>query len=86
MSDCICILCIPRIPGFGEYWLDPVDRDYRVHHEHPDAEADFERIRAELRDRLDRCTDHDHGLAFGWLADNHPDLVREALDETGAPS
>ena len=44
------------------------------------------RIRAELRDRLDRCDDHDHGAAFGWLADNHPDLVREALDETGAPS
>ena len=41
--------------------------------------------RAELRDRLDRCTDADHGAAFGWLCDNHPDLVREALDETGAP-
>ena len=50
------------------------------------SERDDARIRAELRDRLDRCTDHDHGLAFGWLADNHADLVREALDETGAPS
>ena len=48
-------------------------------------EADIARVRRELADRLDRCTDHDHGLAFGWLADNHPDLVREALDETGAP-
>ena len=43
-------------------------------------------FRAELRDRLDRCDDYDHGAAFGWLADNHPDLVNEALDETGAPS
>lgn len=50
------------------------------------AERDAARVRAELRDRLDRCDDHDHGAAFGWLADNHPDLVREALDETGAPS
>ena len=49
-------------------------------------ERDLARIRAELRDRLDRCTDADRGAAFGWLADNHPDLVREALDETGAPS
>ena len=48
--------------------------------------ADEARIRAELRDRLDRCDDNDHGAAFGWLCDNHPDLVREALDETGAPS
>ena len=48
--------------------------------------ADEARVRAELRDRLDRCTDADHGAAFGWLCDNHPDLVREALDETGAPS
>jgi len=47
--------------------------------------ADEARIRAELRDRLDRCNDNDHGAAFGWLTDNHPDLVREALDETGAP-
>ena len=50
------------------------------------VERDEARIRAELRDRLDRCTDADHGAAFGWLCDNHPDLVREALDETGAPS
>lgn len=47
---------------------------------------DTARIRRELGDRLDRCTDHDHGAALGWLTDNHPDLVREALDETGAPS
>ena len=47
---------------------------------------DENRIRAELRDRLDRCDDHDGWLAFGWLSDNHPDLVCEALDETGAPS
>ena len=50
------------------------------------AERDARNIRAELRDRLDRCTDADHGAAFGWLCDNHADLVREALDETGAPS
>lgn len=48
--------------------------------------ADLVRIYAELRDRLARCTDHDQGLAFGWLCDNHADLVNEALDETGAPS
>ena len=58
----------------------------RVHAQHDDAEADLARIRAELRDRLDRCDDHDHGAALGWLCDNHPDLVNEALDETGAPS
>ena len=50
------------------------------------TERDARNVRAELRDRLDRCTDADHGAAFGWLADNHADLVREALDETGAPS
>ena len=50
------------------------------------AERDARNFRAELRDRLDRCDDHDHGAALGWLSDNHPDLVREALDETGAPS
>ena len=50
------------------------------------VERDEARVRAELRDRLDRCDDHDHGAALGWLTDNHPDLVNEALDETGAPS
>ena len=60
------------------------------HRGHPSlmrrARRDTDRVRSELRDRLDRCTDADHGAAFGWLADNHADLVREALDETGAPS
>lgn len=55
--------------------------DYLKH-----LDADTARIRRELGDRLDRCTDTDHGAALGWLTDNHPDLVREALDETGAPS
>ena len=49
-------------------------------------EADIARVRLELTDRLARCTDADQGLAFGWLCDNHADLVNEALDETDAPS
>ena len=57
-----------------------------VHRTHDTAERDLARIRNELRDRLDRCDDHDQGAALGWLSDNHPDLVNEALDETGAPS
>jgi hypothetical protein len=61
-------------------------RKSRVNRRTDAIERDKARIRAELRDRLDRCDDNDHGLAFGWLTDNHPDLVREALDETGAPT
>lgn len=46
-------------------------------------DADHARVRAELRVRLDRFG-VDHEAALRWLADEHPDLVNEALTETGA--
>ena len=50
-------------------------------------EADEKRVRAELRDRIDAC--REVGLDFEdivrALADKNPDLVREALDDMGAP-
>ena len=47
--------------------------------------ADRDLVIRELTNRLDRCTDADRELAFGWLVDNMPDAVNEALNETEAP-
>jgi hypothetical protein len=49
-------------------------------------EADRSRIRAELRDRIDRCDDFAIEAALRQLAHDLPDEVNEALDTTGAPS
>ena len=89
MNDCTCMAGTPLIGPGVLHEIGCADSRARALAAYKakiaDRERDAANFRAELRDRLDRCTDHDHGLAFGWLADNHPDLVREALDETGAP-
>jgi hypothetical protein len=59
-------------------------REDRTHSQHDAAQADFDRVVAELRDRLDE-TDADIKLAaLDWLAQNNPDAVNDALNETGA--
>ena len=45
-------------------------------------EAD-RRLRAELTDRLDKCTPFDYEAALRELAHVNPDAVNEALDEVG---
>ena len=40
----------------------------------------------ELIDRLNRCDDFAKEAALGWLAHHQPDLVNEAITETGGPS
>lgn len=49
-------------------------------------EADANRIRAELRDRLDRATPDQYEAALRELAHTDPDAVNAALDEAGAPA
>jgi len=44
------------------------------------------RIRAELRDRLDRCDPFAYEAALREAAHLNPDLITEALDATGAPT
>ena len=55
-----------------------------VHTQHGAAEADLARIRAELRDRLDRCDPFDHEAALREIAHRDPDLVNDVLDQNGA--
>jgi len=42
-------------------------------------------IRAELRDRLNRCDDATRLRALDELAHSHPDAVNAALDEQDVP-
>jgi hypothetical protein len=49
-------------------------------------QLDFERIRAELRDRLDRLDEATQLRALRQLAHDDPDAVNEALDAEGAAS
>jgi len=41
-------------------------------------------MRAELRDRLDRCDPFDHEAALREIAHRDPDLVNDVLDQNGA--
>lgn len=92
MSGCLCLICTPRgVPGVEHSSVAPrVYVESRVHHEHDAAQADLDRIRAELADRLTRIDQSGDGpfhrdAALGYIADLAPDLLNEALDETGAP-
>lgn len=47
------------------------------------ARADTHRIQEENRIRLEHATDTETADVIGWLNDWHPDILRDAMNETG---
>lgn len=48
------------------------------------ARADTTRRQAENRDRLNAASDYERDDVLAWVNDHHPDILRDAMDETEA--
>lgn len=56
----------------------------KVHTDHTVAEQEQLDLRDETAQRLSRLTPLERASALAWLAMKQPDVLNEALDETGA--
>lgn len=75
----VCSVDFTHGPHRHEQGVVILDREMKAR-----IDADNKRIRNELRDRLDRLDDPHIDAALRWLANEVPDAVNDALNETEA--